>query len=71
MAPLDPSIITKAGNEDAVPALVKKIGLLAGKDGDEARQDLKDVARELFLALETPRETMIRQCWAEVSRTLL
>lgn len=66
MAPFDPSVITKAGDSDAVPELLKKINLLADKEGDEARQNMKDLARDLFLSLETPREAMIRQCWAEV-----
>jgi hypothetical protein len=71
MAPFDPSVITKAGDSEAVPGLLKKINLLAGKEGDEARQDMKDLARDLFLSLETPREAMIRQCWAEVCDCLI
>ena len=66
MASFDPSAITKAGDLDAVPALLKKVNLLADKDGDAGRQDLMNAAKDLFLALETPREAMIRQIWAEV-----
>jgi hypothetical protein len=69
MAQFDPSMITKAGDLEAVPALVKKVNLLADKDGESARQDMKNAARDLFLALETPREAMIRQIWAEVRDT--
>ncbi|KAF6785942.1 sterigmatocystin 8-o-methyltransferase, partial [Colletotrichum musicola] len=33
--------------------------------GTEARQDLLIKARSLVQALETPRETMVKHCWAQ------
>ncbi|KAK8087155.1 O-methyltransferase- family 2 [Apiospora phragmitis] len=53
---------------DAVPGLVKQINAgvdALGTGGDEARHALLVKARNLMQALETPRETMIKHCWAQ------
>lgn len=61
---------TAATDPAAVPALIKEIAALGenftdGSDED-VRLDLLIKARTLWKALETPRETMIRHCWAQV-----
>ncbi|KAL6859799.1 hypothetical protein ACO1O0_003823 [Amphichorda felina] len=60
---------TAATDPAAVPALIKEIAALGenftdGSDED-VRLDLLIKARTLWKALETPRETMIRHCWAQ------
>lgn len=65
-APLSTAL--KPNNIDAVPKLTKNIGALGGdmsiKD-DTGRRELLAQARHLVQALETPRETMIKHCWAQ------
>jgi hypothetical protein len=66
----DVSIALKAANIDAVPSLIKDINSLSeGLDSDdsEARLKLMAKAKSLWQSLETPRETMLRHTWAEVS----
>ncbi|KAK7921285.1 hypothetical protein PG985_009307 [Apiospora marii] len=65
---VDKAVATSPNNMDAVPGLVKQInsGVDAlGAGGDEARHALLVKARSLMQALETPRETMIKHCWAQ------
>lgn len=63
-------ISLKPNNIDAVPQLLLQItkGAEALKTGGtKARQELINQVRELELALETPRETMIKHVWGQVS----
>lgn len=69
-APLDTSIALKANDSDAVPSLLKEIAALGEgyqADDEQTRLKLAMKARTLWQSLETPREAMIRNCWAEVS----
>lgn len=63
--------ITAATDPDAVSSLIKELSALgAGFSADSSedlRLDLVQKARTLWKALETPRETMIRHCWAQPS----
>lgn len=64
------SVATSPNNLSAVPDIVKSISTLdtAAAAGDEtARLELVEKARQLVRSLETPRETMIKHCWAQVS----
>lgn len=57
-------------NIQAVPQLLKDAASLedAAMSGNEqARLELVEKARSLVRALETPRETMIKHCWAQPS----
>lgn len=66
----DVSIALKAANIDAVPSLIKDINSLSevlDSDDSEARLKLMAKAKSLWQSLETPRETMLRHTWAEVS----
>jgi len=57
---------------EAVPSFVEQINDLGTQiaDGDRnARYSLLKAARGLVNALETPRETMIKHCWAQVRTT--
>ncbi|KAF5002767.1 hypothetical protein FGRMN_165 [Fusarium graminum] len=66
----DVSIALKAANINAVPALIKEINSLSdsfSEDDQEARLKLMAKAKSLWQSLETPRETMLRQVWAEPS----
>lgn len=65
---VDVSIAISPNNIDAVPSLLKDItaGVAALETGgDEARHDLLIKARTLVQSLETPRETMVKHCWAQ------
>lgn len=69
--PVDVSIATSPNDVEAIPDLLKQI--VAGVDaletgGDEARHDLLVKARTMVQALETPRETMVKHCWAQVRK---
>lgn len=68
--PVDASLTVKANDAAAVPGLIKQISALGeGVDISDnvARQELAAKAKALWQSLETPRETMIRHCWAQVS----
>ncbi|KAJ4392556.1 hypothetical protein N0V85_006959 [Neurospora sp. IMI 360204] len=70
--PIDPSIIHQPNDLSAVPSLLSTIltqGIAAvSSPSDHAtRLALLSSARALVLALEKPRETMIRQCWADTT----
>ena len=68
---VDISVALQANDLGSVPKLSKGIFSLstAASDGDEAaRLELVEKARALVRALETPRETMIKHCWAQVSQ---
>ncbi|KAK8004910.1 demethylsterigmatocystin 6-O-methyltransferase [Apiospora arundinis] len=59
---------TSPSNLAAVPQLIKELSEGVGflkSGGNEARQALAIKARTLMQALETPRETMIKHCWAQ------
>ncbi len=63
------SIATSPNDIDAVPDLISKLSTGAANlatGGNEARHQLLITARTLVQALETPRETMIKHCWAQV-----
>ena len=56
-----------------IVGLVEKIKISSNhldKDNGEARRQCLDAARTLSFALETPVETLLRHCWAEVGRFL-
>ncbi|ROV89736.1 hypothetical protein VPNG_10189 [Cytospora leucostoma] len=66
--PVDVAIAINPTDLESVPRLVKDINegvksLTTG--GHQARHELVIKARSLMLALETPRETMIKHCWAQ------
>lgn len=68
MTTLDVSVALAPNDIDSIPALLKDI--TAGVDklatgGDQARYDLIVKARTMMQALETPRETMVKHCWAQ------
>jgi hypothetical protein len=69
---VDPSIVTEATDLAAAPRLIEDLagGIEAlnrsgGRD-HVLRQDLSVKARDLMLALQTPRETSIKHIWGEV-----
>lgn len=67
---VDISTALKANDLRSVPRLSAEIASAGSSldDGDyNARQALLRKARALVTALETPRETMIKHNWAEVS----
>lgn len=70
----DTSIALKATDPEAVPGLVEQINSLAEdfrSDDEQARRQLAAKAKMLWQSLETPRETMIRHCWAQVSMVVV
>jgi hypothetical protein len=77
MASIRSSPAVLPGNISAVPQLLSEIAargddLQSGGDvALEPRLELLSKARELVAALETPRETMIRDIWTEVSNRLM
>lgn len=67
---VDISVALAPNSLKSVPALVQDINAVADRvsAGDEtARLELVETARSLVRALETPRETMIKHCWAQPS----
>lgn len=62
--------ITSATDPDSVSALIEELSALGrcflANQSEELRLGLQLKARALWKALETPRETMIRRCWAQV-----
>ena len=54
---------------DAVPALIDQIASHKSicLENSVERLRLRDAARSLANALETPREAIVRQCWTTVS----
>ena len=67
---VDTAVASSPCDIEAVPSLLDEISAL-GKDvgnGDrEGRLELLEKARSLVRALETPRETMLKHCGAQVS----
>jgi hypothetical protein len=67
--PVDISIALQPNDSDAVPAILKGISSFGDAPAigkDETRLALLAKARDLVRALESPRETMIKHCWAQV-----
>jgi hypothetical protein len=67
--PVDVAIALQANEPEAVPEILKGIssfGATPSIDDATTRLSLLAKARELVHALETPRETMIKHCWAQV-----
>ena len=62
----DVSVPLAPNNIGSVPGLVKLITALGAVEDEESRRSMLDNARSLVRALETPRETMIMHCWAQV-----
>lgn len=65
----DPSIALKPCDYDSVGDHVQKINKLASiitPTDNATRLELAETARKLVRALEHPRETMIKHCWAQV-----
>lgn len=67
---VDVAVALQAVAPDEIPRLAGDIASLGASppEDDTARLELLKKARSLVQALETPRETMIRHLWAEVSR---
>jgi len=69
---LQPSIEVAISPNDPskIPSTIKSIQSLGNSfsaTDDGVRRQLLAEARQLVQALETPRETMIKHCWAQVS----
>lgn len=65
------SIDVTAYDSEAVPTLIEAVGTLS-KDfltnsSNDARIELVNETRKLLFALETPRDIMMRHCYADVS----
>ncbi|ETS79410.1 hypothetical protein PFICI_09263 [Pestalotiopsis fici W106-1] len=66
--PVDISIVKNPADLGAVLPTLKYLnsGLPSlATDSDDARSDMLQAAWKLVMSLETPRETMIRHCWAQ------
>jgi hypothetical protein len=67
---VDVSVALRPNNPESVPGLIQDIsatGHALNSDDGASRLRLLEKARDLVRALETPRETMIKHCWAQVS----
>ncbi|KAK4456335.1 S-adenosyl-L-methionine-dependent methyltransferase [Cladorrhinum samala] len=65
---VDPAVILQPNDLPAVPSILSELQALGASldpNDDQTRQSLLASARSLIVALEKPRETMIRHCWAE------
>lgn len=69
VANIDPQVATSPSAPEKLAHLQKDIENYsqAYNDGDsDARLKLLETARSLVQAMETPQETMLRYCWAQV-----
>jgi hypothetical protein len=67
---VDISVALAANDMDSVPKLLEAIaaaGQRLSADDSATRLELLERARDLVRALETPRETMIKHCWAQTT----
>jgi hypothetical protein len=65
-------VATQAGDAPSVTSLIREMMPYCDSPEDERhRLSLLRLARALVQALETPRETVLRLCWAEVRCALL
>jgi hypothetical protein len=67
---VDISVALAPNDLKSVPGLVQDINAAAcsaAAGSEQARLALVEKARSLVRALETPRETMIKHCWAQPS----
>lgn len=67
--PVDMKVALTANDAGSVPKILRKInsfGDAPSVDNLSTRLSLLAQARDLVRALETPRETMIKHCWAQV-----
>jgi hypothetical protein len=65
---VDVATASRPCDPEAVPSILRRIvssGETPSVDNDSVRLALLANARELVRALETPRETMIKHCWAQ------
>lgn len=64
-------VAVSPNDANSVPSILGSIQTLEKNfsisQNDKARQHLLAEARHLVRSLETPRETMIKHCWAQVS----
>ncbi|GJD01163.1 O-Methyltransferase [Colletotrichum higginsianum] len=68
--PLDVSVAVQANDARSVAELSDAVGSLGrtfSPENEEGRLQLLKQTRSLLQALETPRETMIKHCWAQPS----
>ena len=70
--PVDPSIIHTPNDLSSVPSLLSAIltqgiAAVSSPSDDASRLALLASARSLVQALEKPRETMLRHCWADTT----
>jgi len=66
---VDGSVAISPNLPELVPELLKRIAASGNafvSDDAQSRTELLDAARSLVYAVETPREAMIRYCWAQV-----
>jgi hypothetical protein len=66
---VDLGIAVCANDPSAVPSLLEKLSEFGGKpsvDHNDTRMAMLSHAKALVRALQTPRETMIEQNWAQV-----
>ena len=67
---VDPATVSIPDDIQALPGLLEKVAagindLVSGVDMD--RQELLVNCRSMLRAIQTPRETMVEHCWAQVS----
>lgn len=71
---VDAAIATRPNDLGAVPGLLKDLNeniASLSADDNHARHELLLKARSIVQALEAPRETMIKHCWAQVGVPLV
>lgn len=69
---VDINIIKTPSDLGAVLPLLKYLNANVSSlltDNYDARLEFLGAASKLVLALETPRETMVKHCWAHVSKS--
>lgn len=70
---VDISIGRVPNNLEAIPQLLEELAgdaAALATGGDDARQRLLNTSRSIVQALETPHETILQQCFAQVAHQL-
>lgn len=72
VAIIDPQVATAPSAPEKLEHLQKEIESYSqaySKGNSDARLKLLETARSLVQAMETPQETMLRYCWAQVRQS--
>ena len=71
---IDPQVAISPSAPESLPDLLKQVEQHSKSFGEgdaNARLTLVDAARSLVQAMETPQESILRYCWAQVGQSCI